>query len=190
MYIGIILLASLLPASISLVFSVMVNQKNKVSKTMSDKNFAVIVPNIVMVIGAMCALMALIVMLCFTVLSEETPHFIFYVSFGVFLWLGTYLIVKTLTFKVIVKGEILTVHSAYRKPYSFAFSEITSAVRQVKDNNVKSERIVIKTTAGRKLIVERAEISYERFAKRIMTEVPHERLVGFEDIYRDKGTVL
>ena len=91
-----------------------------------------------------------------------------------------YLILKTLNFKVIVKGENITVFSTFRKPYSFTFNEIVSAVRQVKKNQVKSERIVIRTVDGRKLIVESVEISYERFAKRIQAEVRSEYLVGFE----------
>ena len=127
----------------------------------------------------MCALMALTVLLGFTFLSNERPHFIFYVVFGLFLWLGTYLIVKTLNFKVIVKEKKITVFSAFRKPYSFTFGEIVSAVRQIK-NQMKSERIVVKTVSGKRLIVESSEISYKRFAKKVQLEVRREYLVGFE----------
>lgn len=176
---GIAFWAILLLPSITLVFSVMENQKKKVSQKMSDKSFTVMLPNMVLIIGAMAVFTALAVMLGFTFLSAEKPFLFFYVVFGALLWLGTYLIVKTLTFKVVVKDDLITVHTAFRKPYSFTFSEIASAVRQVKDNQVKSERIVIKTTTGRKLIVERAEISYKRFATKISTEVSRERLVGF-----------
>jgi hypothetical protein len=97
-----------------------------------------------------------------------------------FFGVGIYLIIKTLTFKVIVEGNKLTVFSAFRKPYSFTFSEIVSAVRQVKNNQKKSERIVIKTSGGKRVIVENAEINYKRFAKRIQTEVNKERLDGFK----------
>lgn len=128
----------------------------------------------------MCALMSLTVLLGFTFLSNERPHFIFYVVFGLFLWLGTYLIVKTLNFKVIVKEKKITVFSAFRKPYSFTFGEIVSAVRQTKKNQMKSERIVVKTVSGKRLIVESSEISYKRFAKKVQLEVRREYLVGFE----------
>lgn len=180
MNVGIILSVIFLPAYVAVIFSVIQKSKVKISNTMSDKNFTVMVPSIVLIIGAMCALMSTLVLLGFTFLSDELPHVIFYVVFGLFFWLGMYLIIKTLTFKVIVKGERITVFSAFRKPYSFTFSKIVSAVRQVKKNQTKSERIVIKTTDGKKLIVESAETSYKRFVKKLQLEVSSEYLDGFE----------
>lgn len=146
---------------------------------MSDKNFTLSIPNIVLVIGAMCAVMSIVVLLLFTVLSSELPHMIFYMVFGLFFWLGIYLIVKTLSFKIIVKGEKITVFSPFRKAYSFHFSEITSVIRQTKKNKANSERIVIKTTTNKKLIVESTEISYKRFLKKIQIVVKSEYLKGF-----------
>ena len=147
---------------------------------MSDENFTVMIPSIVMIIGAMCALMSLSVLLGFTFLSDELPHFIFYVVFGFLFWIGMYLIVKTLTFKVIVKEGKVTVFSAFRKSYSFTFDEVVLAVRQVKKNQMKSERIVIKTESGKRLIVESSESSYKRFSKIVQLEVKKECMVGFE----------
>lgn len=178
--IQIILLIIFLPACLALIFSVMQNAAIKTSDTMSDENFTVMIPSIVIIIGAMCALMSLAVLLGFIFLSDERPHFIFYVVFGFFFWLGTYLIIKTLTFKIIVNEGKITVFSAFRKPYSFTFDEVVSAVRQVKKNQMKSERIVIKTVFSKRLIVESSEISYKRFAKKIQLEVKKECLVGFE----------
>lgn len=62
----------------------MQNAGIKTSNTMSGENFTVMIPSIVMIIGAMCALMALAVILGFTFLSDERPHFILYVVFGFF----------------------------------------------------------------------------------------------------------
>lgn len=90
-----------------------------------------------------------------------------------------YLIVKTLTFKVIVKDETITVFLPFRKTYSFNFSEITSVVRQTKKNRANSERIIIKTTINKKLIVESGAISYKRFVKKIQILVDNEYLKGF-----------
>ena len=146
----------------------------------NDKNFTVVIPNAVLTVGALCALMSSAVLVAFTFLSNETPHVIFYVVFGLFFCLGVYLIVKTLTFKVVVKGEQITAFSAFRKPYTFTFSEIVSAARQVKKNQMKSERIVIKTLSGKRLIVENSEISYKKFAKRIQQEVEKQYLNGFD----------
>lgn len=180
MPIGIILSAIFVPACVMLIFLVIQKTGDKKSKTMSDEDFTVIIPSIVSIIGAMCALEFTVVILCFTFLSDEHPHFIFYVTTGLFFWLGIYLIIKTLTFKVIVKEEKITVFSAFKKPYTFTFSEIISVVRQVKKNQLKSERLVIKTADGKKLIVESLEISYKKFAKKIQLKVKSEYLVGFE----------
>ena len=94
--------------------------------------------------------------------------------------MGTYLLFKALTFKVFVKDNRITVCSGLKKPYSFVFSEINIAIRQIKNNRIKSERIVVKTITGKKLIIESTEISYFRFLDRISSEVSRDRLVGFE----------
>lgn len=180
MNIRMILLIIFLPAVVMLAFSLIKKSGDKVSNKMSDKNFTVMLSDMVLWVGVFACLTASVVLLVFSFFSEELPHWIFYVTFGGFFWSGMYLILKTLNFKVIVKGENITVFSTFRKPYSFTFNEIVSAVRQVKKNQVKSERIVIRTVDGRKLIVESVEISYERFAKRIQAEVRSEYLVGFE----------
>lgn len=177
---GIILSVILVPACVILIFSMVQRAGFRKSKAMSDENFTVMIPDMVAVIGAMCALMSLAVLLGFTFLSDEQPHFIFYVVFGLFIWLGTYLIVKTLRYKVIVKEKKVTVFSVFRKPYSFNFDEVVEAVRQIKKNQMHSERIVIKTVSGKRLLVESSEISYKRFAKKVQLEVRRECLVGFE----------
>lgn len=182
MVIAIILFGIFLPSCISLIFSAIQKSKIKVSKTMSDKNFAVFLPKTVAIIGAMGSLTSLAVIIPFTFFSDEQPHFIFYVVFGLLNWLGTYLIVKTFTFKVIVNGEKITVCSAFRRPYSFTFDKIISAVRQVKRNQTKSERIVIKTANNKRLIVESSEVSYKRFKEKIQLQVKREYLVGFNSV--------
>lgn len=180
MFAQILLLIIFLPSFVVFVFSVIQKNRIKVSKKISDKNFTVMIPNLVLIIGAMCALISLAVLLGFTYLPDERPNYIFYLVFGLLFWLGSYLIVKALTFKVMVKGKKIIVFSAFRKPYSFTFSEIISAVRQVKNNRIKSERIVVKTVTGKKLIVESGEISYKMFAEKVQSEVRKECLVGFE----------
>ena len=182
MKVGIILSAIFLTACVMLLFFVIQKSGKKECHTMSDGNFTVMIPNIVFVIGVICALMSLAVLLGFTFLSDELPHFIFYLCFGLFFWIGMYLAFKTLTFKVMVKGKEIIVFSAFKKPYSFTFSEINSVVRQVKKNQIKSERIVLKTVYGKKLIVESSEISYKRFVKRIQSEVESQYLSGFESL--------
>lgn len=178
--IRILLLIIFLPACVALAFFIMQKAETKTSNTRSDEDFTVILPSIVAMVGGIEALTSLAVLLGFTFLSDERPHFIFYMVFGFGYLLGMYLIIKTLTFKVIVKKKKVTVFSSLKKPYSFTFDEVVSAVRQVKKNQIKSERIVIKTTSGKRLIVESSEISYKRFAKKVQLEVRKECLVGFE----------
>lgn len=178
--IRIILSAIFVPACAMAVLSALQKSSNKTSKSMTNEHFIVMVPKMVLMIGIACVLMSVIVLLGFTLFSNELPHMIFYLVFGLFLWLGTYLVLKTLKFKVIVKGKEIIVYSVFKKPYTFTFSEIISAVRQVKRNQMKSERIVVKTVSGKKLIVESTEISYKRVLQRIKSEVKSERLFGFE----------
>ena len=131
MNIGMILLIIFLPAVVMLAFSLIKKSGDKVSNKMSDKNFTVMLSDMVLWVGVFACLTASVVLLVFSFFSEELPHWIFYVTFGGFFWSGMYLILKTLNFKVIVKGENITVFSTFRKPYSFTFNEIVSAVRQV-----------------------------------------------------------
>ena len=147
---------------------------------MSDRHFVVMLPRAVLAVGIANDFICTVAILGFTFFSEELPSMIFYVVFGMFLWIGTYLILKTLRFKVVVKDEEITVYFIMIKPYTFSFNEIVSVVRQIKENQIKSERVVVKTISGKKLIVESSEISYERFLQRIESEVKREYLSGFE----------
>lgn len=179
MIIKIILLVLLIPACIEIIFSVIQKNNFEANKSFSDESFTISIPSIISIIGAILAIMSLVMVLCFTFLSDKNPHTLFYIISGVFIWWGAHLVAKTLSFKVIVKGDKITVYSLFNKPYSFSFDEIISAKRQVKKNKTKSERIVIKTSNSKRLIVESAEISYDRFLKRIQSDVKSEHLIGF-----------
>lgn len=178
----IIISAIFIPACLSLVFSLIQKKSIKINKTMSNENFTVMMPDMFLSLGVITILISFLLMMGFTLFSEELPHYVFYVFTGLFIWVGMYLIVQTLTFRVNVNGEKITVYSFLRKPYSFTFNDIASAVRQVKNNQLNSERIVIKTLSGKRLIVENAEISYKRFRDKIQMKVKSEYLTGF-DVY-------
>ena len=179
MSIAIILSALFVPAGVMTAFSVIKKNASKIGKRMSDEKFTVRMPDYFAVLGIIICVIITAFILGFTFLSEEFPPVLFYICFGLFMYLGIYMIFKAYTFRVHVKGNEITVVTAFRKPYTFTFSEIASALRQVKQNQVKSERIVIRTNTGRKLIVESAEVSYARFSKRLQEEVSRERLTGF-----------
>lgn len=88
---------------------------------------------------------------------------------------------KTLFFRVIVSNEQIIVHDLLRKTYEFTFSDIKSVVRRTKKTYFGgAEKMVIRTTFGKKLVVEYIEISYERLFRRIKSEVNTECLKGFD----------
>lgn len=180
MNIGIILAVIFVPVCVMAIFSASQKSSVETSKTASNEHFIVSIPKIVLMIGITCDLISVIVLLGFTLFSKKLPHIIFYIVFGLFLWLGTYISLKTLKFRVIVKGEEITVCYIFSKSYTFTFSEIVTAMRQIKKNRVKSERVVIKTESGKKLIVESMEISYRKFLQKLRSKVRSEFLIGFE----------
>ncbi len=179
MYYEIVLSLVIIPPCIAILLSLIRNQFIKTSEMNNDRSFVVKLPKIVAIIGVICVVQSMVVMLVFTYTSTEQPHLIFYIFFGFFMWFGAYLIWRTFTFKVAVRYETISVYKGLRKPYSFAFKDIESAKRQVKNNKVKSERVVIKTVDGKKLIVEKAETSYNVFVKRLKLKVSRERLIDF-----------
>ena len=180
MNLGIIFSCILIPSAISLVFSMIQKSKIKYNKRMTNKNFVVMNSNIIAVIGVLDAIASIIVLFGFTFFSEKLPHIIFYVVFGLFFWLGMYLIVETLCFKVIVKNKTIIVCKKFRKPFTFIFDDITFVIRKVSKNRYKTEKMKIKTKLGKIVRVDNNEICYYRFMNRIKEEVNAKFLHGFE----------
>lgn len=173
------ILVIFVPLSVLLFFAWLKVRRSETADNPGNEGFIVRLPSVIVGLGIAGNLGVTVIVVGFTLFSEKVPHAIFYVVFGLGAWLYWYLILKSLRFRVIVKGDDITVHSILARPHSFTFDEIVSAVRQVKKNRVKSERVVIKTRSGKKLIVETPEISYRRFVNQIITKVPGEYLHGF-----------
>ena len=74
MDIGIFLSIIFIPPCVISVLSMFRQSSSKASKTMSDKEFIVRIPNVVLVVGMLCALMSMIVLLGFTFFSDKLPH--------------------------------------------------------------------------------------------------------------------
>ena len=55
MKIVIILMVILVPSSVSLIFAIMESSKIKIGKKMTDENFIVMIPSVVIMIGAVAA---------------------------------------------------------------------------------------------------------------------------------------
>ena len=180
MYISTLLSAIFIPTFIMIIISILNKSKVSAENKFNDRQFVVELPSIVLGVGLLLDITCIAVIIGFTILSPTPPHVIFYVTFGLGIWIGTYLALKTLRFKVYVQDEKVTVQNVFGRPIVFTFSEIVSAKRQVKNNNLKSERIIIKTVSGKKIIVESTEKSYKQFLNRIKAEVDNEFLFGFE----------
>ena len=178
--ISIVISSILLSATLSFVFATMSKAKDKARKKMTDDKFTVALPKMVATIGAIGDVVFSIVVIGFTFFSKEVPHLIFYLVFGLGIWVGSYLILKTLVFRVIVSGERILVHDILKKPYEFTFSDIVSVRRKVSRNQIKSEKMIVKTNTGKKLVLDSAEESYDRFLNRIKSGVSAEYLKGFD----------
>ncbi len=178
-----IVAAVLVPTCVMGAFAVLISIRNKKTEKMTDDNFTVQLPGMVAVIGAISTLMCAILIIGFTVSSGGKPsvyvYVVFYAVFALFIWGGLHLVLKTAFFRVRVNGDQLAVSDVLKRSYTFTFGEIISVKRQVKKNRVKSERLVIRISNGKKLIVESAEIGYKILAKRIQLEVDSELLTGF-----------
>lgn len=168
------------PVCVFLLFGLIMASKNKINKQSRKNSFTVYIPEFAAAIGVIGMVLSTIIVLIFSFSSRKIPHIIFYIVFGFFLYVCAYLIVRTFKWKVVVCNDIITVYPLLSKPYSFTVNNIVSAKRQVKNNKVKSERIVIRIDNGKKLIVENAEVSYMRFLKIIKLNANPEVLKGFD----------
>lgn len=176
----IILSAIFIPVCIVALFSILDSSNKPVSKVQEKDTYVVQIPRIVLIIGAIYTAMSVIIILSFTFLSSERPPIVFYILFGGGVWIGSYLVLKTNKRKIIIKKEKITVYPLFSRPYTFDIEEVVFVQRQVKNNRQKSERIVIYTSGGKKLIVESLETSYFCFSELIKNGARPEALHGFE----------
>ena len=169
-----------LTGAITLAFALVNRSKAKADKTMNDREFVLRHPWIVtaIAVSGVVIFSGMIVVTALT--SEKTSEFIAGFSvFGLFAALSLILLLKALLFKVVVSGEKLTLYKAFRKPYEFTFGDIASAIHKTK-NNPLADKMIIRTNTGKKIVAEGIDISYERLLKRIESEVPADRLQGFD----------
>lgn len=174
-----IIVLLLITIGCNVVLPTIMNKIHKQVKTSKTKEeFVVSIPRIVFWIGAVESTICLLAMTLFTVFSDS--HWLLYIPFGLFLLLGLYLVVKTVTFYVVVKGDLITLYSATRRPYSFRFHEIEFVKRQVKQTYYgPRERMIIKAKDKKRVIVESSEISYFRMLDKIKNEVSDDLRTGF-----------
>lgn len=144
----------------------------------TPESFTIVIPRFVFwlgIVGSNLCVLGLLVLPIF-----DDPDWIFYVSSCLLLLLCLYLIIKTVTFRVVVKGDLITVYSALRRPYSFRFHEIEFVKREVKQTNYgPRERMIIKAKDKKRVIVDSAEVSYFLMLDKIKNEVSNDLRTGF-----------
>ncbi len=136
-------------------------------------------PKIFLWVGVAGVIVSAAIITMFTIFSTELPHLIFYIAFEAVFIASIFIILKTSLFKVVLQGNTITVYNVFKKTYSFEFKEIISAKRELKGDQFNSERIVIKTSSGKKFNVTSHQSNYNEFSKKIKTNVSREHLSGF-----------
>ena len=172
-----------MPTVLTFVFTAIRNAKSNPRGGITDQEFVVKYPRIIAWIGfvgnAILVAVGIILTLYWSGKANTTSFVLFYVVFGLFILLGTYLVLKCLIFRIDVSGEQIKAHNLFRRPHTFSFNDIDSAEVQIKVSNINPERIIIRTTSGKKIIAESMAKSYDRIVKRVKEEVPSERLKGY-----------
>lgn len=185
----VILLCIFVPACVALLFHTVLyisEQKASSQKATKDK-FTVSIPNICATIGTITAIVSgsFILLSPWIWPNESDSMIIFYVIFGALFWLGIYLIMKTIRFRIVVEKNQITVYPLFARAYTFTFEDINSVERQTKNmNRRQAERIVIRTKQGRKVIAEDAFIAYFKLVDKIQACVDVSKLKGFEEQQR------
>lgn len=183
MKISIILFVVLLPICISSFVNINHKIAKRASKRASKNNFIVYAPEIYAIIGFLVAFVFGTFMLFSPLLwpNENGKSLIFfYISFGAFVLLGIYIIIKTLRFRIVVERVFLTVYPLFQKSYSFTFDEVKTVTRQIKKRyNGRTERIIILTNQGKRVVVDSSFVSYKKLVKIIQENITVSKLIGF-----------
>ena len=164
---------------IKVIFDWLHSNNKKKGKRFTDRKFVVYPPETVSYLGFLNLIPSIAIMVACVLDNTAKHHLAAICVVSVYVLFAIYLIILPISKQVYVNETKITVRSAFRKSYSFQFSDIAIAKRQVKNNRVKSERIVVVTTTKKRVVVENAYIAYDRFLKRVMEEVPSNRLDGF-----------
>ncbi len=107
---------------------------------------------------------------------EFVRQVVAYVIASILLCLCVLLILGPLMRKIVVRGNEITIFYTFMRPCSFSFDDIVYARKKVIG---QGEKIVVKTSFGKKFAVENMEISYDRFIKALKNKVNRQYLSGF-----------
>lgn len=132
--------------------------------SVSEKRFSIYIAEFAAWIGAMLCITFTAMLIGFSIGVQEKPHLFFYVVCGVFVWVGTYITIKALCFRIDVKNEKIIVYSLLHEPRDLYPGDLISVKRQTKQARThQMERIVIESNHVGRIVVENSFINYDRF---------------------------
>lgn len=186
---AVILLCIFVPACLALLYHTVlyISEQKSSSQKATKGKFTVSIPNICATIGIITAIVSGGFILFSPMLwpNENDSMIIFYVIFGAFFWLGIYLVIKTIRFRIVAEKDQITVYPLFSRAYTFTFEDITSVERQTKKQRKRlAERIVIRTKQGKRIIAEYTFVAYFKFVDKIQASVDASKLKGFEEKQR------
>ena len=142
--------------------------------------YVVCIPDFVAVLGTVfaAAVSLLGVYAALTASGAKSEMLIIYLICGGGQWLGIYAAALTIRWRIVVKGNDLTVYPLFSKIYQINLRDVISAKRQVKDNQTRSERIVLRTSRHR-VVIDKSMIAYNLFKAHLESELPQSIREGF-----------
>lgn len=180
MKISIIIFAILLPICISSFVNINRTLTKRASKRASKNKFIIYIPEVYAVVGFLVAFVFSAFILFSPLLwpnENGKSLIVFYISFGAFVLLGIYIIIKSLRFRIVVDKGVLTVYPLFQKSYSFTFDEVEIVTRQTKKRyEGYAERLVVRTKDGKKTIIESSFVNYKKMVEQIIENVDRSKL--------------
>lgn len=142
--------------------------------------YVVCIPDFVAVLGTVFAAAASLlgVYAVLTASGQLSEMLVIYLICGGGQWLGIYAAALTIRWRIVVKGSELTVYPLFSKIYQINLYDVLSAKCQVKDNQTRSERIVLRTSEHR-IVIDKSIIAYNLFKAHLERELPKDIREGF-----------
>lgn len=142
--------------------------------------YVVCIPDFVAVLGTVFAAAASLlgVYAVLTASGQLSEMLVIYLICGGGQWLGIYAAALTIRWRIVVKGSELTVYPLFSKIYQINLCDVLSAKCQVKDNQTRSERIVLRTSE-RRIVIDKSMIAYNLFKAHLERELPKDIREGF-----------
>ena len=157
-------LATYVSVLILLIMATVCRLKRPAFLSNSENRFSIHITETYAMIGGLCSIAGTIMLIAFSIDAREKEPLFFYAMCCSFVWFGAYITIKSLAFRIDVKGEQIIIYSMIHKPRILYPGDLISVKRQTKQARThQMERVVIKTNKTGRIIVENSFFNYERF---------------------------